>query len=121
MKYKVDELIGARLDQAVAMAEGHPCGPLYEVKVPGAAPTMRQMLFAPSTDWSAAGRIIDRERISINGPDEHEQDAKDWRASMPWVEQPGIVVQERARGPTALVAAMRVWVAYRLGREVDLP
>lgn len=50
---KTDELTGSALDYWVARAEG------IEPSVD------QQMKFCPSTDWSLAGPIIERERIMI--------------------------------------------------------
>jgi hypothetical protein len=61
-----------------------------------------------STDWSLAGPIIERERIRLDprglwcaAHDTHE-----------WTE---------STGPTPLIAAMRCYVASKLGDEVEIP
>lgn len=62
--------------------------------------------FHPSTDWAQGGPIIERERIHVYaGPQ--------WTAGI----KPGQFVY----GPTALIAAMRCFVASKLGNEVDVP
>ena len=59
---------------------------------------------SPSTDWSQGGPIIEREGIGIfplgNG--------RGWAAGL-------------RSGPTPLIAAMRCYVASKLGDEVDVP
>lgn len=76
---------------------------------------------SPSVDWEAGGPIIERERIAIAGPDEHEQDAEDWRAAMPWRDEDRVLRQIGARGPTPLIATMRAYVSSKFGDEVELP
>jgi hypothetical protein len=104
---KTSELTGAALDWAVAKCEGIGLGPrglvvyYYEGE-----PAMWQ----PSTDPSQAYPIIEREKIATD-PD---ADDGQWAASTRdapcyWV------------GPTPLVAAMRCYVASKLGDEVDVP
>ena len=64
-----------------------------------------------SNDWAHGGPILDRERITIRQwtdmPIIHAympHDGAPWRS-----------------GPTPLIAAMRCYVASRLGREVEVP
>lgn len=64
-------------------------------------------------DWTACGPIIDKERISTLYHTPTKLDPKGfWTGS-----------NERLwmYGPTALVAAMRCFVASKLGDEVDIP
>ena len=64
-----------------------------------------------SRDWAQAGPILDRERITIrqwtNMPSIHAYMPHD---GAPW-----------GAGPTPLIAAMRCYVASKLGREVEVP
>jgi hypothetical protein len=66
-----------------------------------------------STSWSWAGPIIERERITLDGNVILNQ----WMAvayvpnEEPW----------EMRGPTPLIAAMRCYVASKLGDEIDVP
>ena len=116
MKVKTAELEGPALDWAVA-------------KCVRADADMKEALgrffadgwpFEPSTAWAHAGPIIDREQISLSAPND------------------GLVVRflkggkpawaafTRGRhdvrvGITPLVAAMRCFVASRLGDEVEVP
>jgi hypothetical protein len=91
---KTSELTGAALDWAVAKCEGA----VYH----GPAWTK------PSTDWAQGGPIIDREKIDVL----YEHDLR-WVA----VPQKGI----ESYGPTPLIAAMRCYVASKLGAEIDIP
>ena len=61
-----------------------------------------------STDWAEGGPIIERERIDVL----YEHDLR-WIA----VPQKGI----ESYGPTPLIAAMRCYVASKLGDEVEIP
>jgi hypothetical protein len=60
-----------------------------------------------STDWAQGGPLIEREGIAINGV---EDDA--WKATLP---------SGSCIGPTMLIAAMRCYVASKLGDEVEVP
>lgn len=63
--------------------------------------------YKPSTDWSQGGPIIEREKITI------EWTGEDWMAYI-WHDAEFF-------GPTPLIAAMRCYVASKLGDEVDVP
>lgn len=65
--------------------------------------------FTPSTDWSQGGPIIERERITLIACD------NDFEA------QSRTTPLACEEGPTPLIAAMRCFVASRLGDEVDVP
>ena len=94
MKKITASLIGASLDLAVAKASG-----LY-------AP--EPWISNPSTDWAQGGPLIEREGITTAPDDEGE-----------WVaHQDGQFV---SFGATILIAAMRCFVASKLGDEVEIP
>jgi len=91
---KTSELTGAALDWAVSMAENW-AGADFEVK-------------PYSTDWSQGGPIIEREKIAI------DFDGNAWCASdnrKPLANY----------GPTPLIAAMRCYVASKLGDDIEIP
>lgn len=100
---KTSELIGPTLDWAVAKCEGGTVrtengvflnrGDGYEY-------------FTPSTDWTQGGPIIEREGINLV-----KMHSKGWHADCGKI----------ATGPTPLVAAMRCYVASKLGEEVEIP
>lgn len=106
---KTSELIGATLDWAVAKCEDH-----YHRN--GTTVFLNDFVFQPSTDWSQAGPIIEREKLFIVAP---YKSATGWKAykmeddtELPcWLED----------GPTPLIAAMRCLVASKLGDEVEIP
>jgi hypothetical protein len=110
MKLKTDELTGAALDWAVAKCEGQ----VYH----GPAWTKY------STDWAQGGPIIERERISVmlsfKGSYAEGSNAKPsgWCARK---YQYGVLNEPLSYGPTPLVAAMRCYVASKLGDEVEIP
>lgn len=111
MQHRVAVLTGALLDAAVAKAEGIeiewktvsppiPAGPRY------------------SSDWARGGPIIERERLSVMsselegdwiGVEFDDEDRHPYREPV------------SVRGATPLVAAMRTYVAAKLGEEVELP
>lgn len=107
MKIKTSELIGSALDWAVAkclpddeyLFDPHP----YLLDENG-----QPDYFEPSTDWAHGGPIVERERISLrdDGGDEWEADDH---------------IHATMHGPTPLVAAMRCYVASKLGEEIETP
>ena len=108
---KTCELTGPALDWAVAKCEQYPMGIWYDED---GMPMIRDdevPEWQPSTDWSQGGPIIGRERISVGTNDD------DWCADITAGET-GFV---RGFGPTPLIAAMRCYVASKLGGEVDVP
>jgi hypothetical protein len=92
---KTSELTGAALDWAVSAVHGdsdiHPY----------------------STDWNEGGPIIEREWVSV----EKRDNELHWSATLRFANGN----RTRERGPTALIAAMRCYVASKLGDEVNVP
>ena len=77
---------------------------------------VRRNVFEPSTNWSQGGPIIERERIQIfphNG-------ATEW-CGVSHVQREDYVALLTKDGPTPLIAAMRSYVASKLGDEVEIP
>ena len=108
MKIKTAELTGRPLNWAVAKAEGrfrH-----ESTKTQAYLVTLNSGVYAYSTSWAQGGPIIDREDIVFDtwSPGVHV-------ANIAHRETPGIT------GPTKLIAAMRCYVASKLGDEVDVP
>ena len=107
---KVSELSGFALDWAVAKCEGLLCfgyrtdGERFAVKN-GDSGIGR---FMPSTDWAQGGPIIERERIDVYGFDGEQWGAED-------------NFRSRKYGDTPLIAAMRCYVASKLGEEITVP
>lgn len=108
MKIKTSELTGTALDWAVARCEG--------LLAFGFRKTDRFIIklsngeleeFCPTTDWAQGGPIIERERINL------WNEGYDWEASR--------FGEHVLWGSTPLIAAMRCFVASKLGDEVDVP
>ena len=116
MKIKISELTGAALDWAVAKCEGQDAVIDYgEVCVFKTVEFVEhKFLWKPSTNWQQGGVIIERERISIR-PDVA---GLDFRA---FVIRPPDGLSHRYIGATPLIAAMRCYVASKLGDEVEVP
>jgi hypothetical protein len=117
---KTSELQGPALDWAVAKCEGRREPELLN-NFATAWFTWGNVHY--STDWAHGGPIIERERITL----EHLRGAGDTGADV-WVamltcedKKFGGVECFEEQGPTALVAAMRCYVASKLGDEVEIP
>ena len=124
---KTAELTGPALDWAVAKCEGYGEGTyMKNIDIRKDAngkctclliPIDREYrVWSPSTNWSQGGPIIEREGITLdqqfrlNGP-------HDWVARLEWLDE----TQGEGFGPTPLIAAMRCYVASKLGDEVEVP
>lgn len=118
---KVSELEGAALDWAVAKCEGAPetwrnnDGPFLWDGVPCIWRASRAINFEPSTDWAQGGPIIEREGGTL-----WSTNASGWRYKWPYnhvddKEGPSMI------GPTPLIAAMRCYVASKMGDSIEIP
>ena len=92
MKMQTSELQGSALDWAVARLECFDNG---------------DWMPDYCTDWAAGGPIIEREHIEL------EWSGQDWIAVTR--------ADEEFFGFTPLIAAMRCYVASKLGDEVEIP
>jgi hypothetical protein len=72
-------------------------------------------MFHYSTDWAQGGSIIEREGISPK----HWGD--DWETPWSAAKTTGHYEGGMYFGPTPLIAAMRCYVASKLGDDVTLP
>jgi hypothetical protein len=104
---RTSELQGAALDWAVAKCKWLMQG---QIAIDG----VTQGFFEPSTDWSQGGPIIEREKISL----ECKHDGW-WVASYQY--NYSDYKEYICLADTPLIAAMRCYVASRLGDEVELP
>jgi hypothetical protein len=126
MKIKTSELTGAALDWAVSIAEGFRPEQLYINKWSDSDASIYTRKFddegSPdgyitgpdrmySRKWEAGGPIIEREKIVMD-----EFDGL-WGAG---VRKDGTLFF-LSNGPTPLIAAMRCYVASKLGDKVDVP
>ena len=120
---KTSELQGAALDWAVAIALGHnkqdvitDFGVYIRIKTQPAG----MLTFCPSTDWSQGGPIIEQELNNLFKLHGRVGDPPVWCAAK-HVHRDGHTALLSLTGPTPLVAAMRCYVASRLGDEVNIP
>jgi hypothetical protein len=74
------------------------------------------MFFSPSKDWAQGGPIIDREDIALS---RFKNQPEDLLCSA-YIGKP-IEHLHCQHGPTPLIAAMRCYVASKLGEEVEIP
>ncbi len=111
MKIKTADLQGAALDWAVAKSEAdelaalniqHPQHAMFYPKV------------SPSTNWAQGGPIIEREQMGIEPMTKDDCDG--WLATC--CSTAGVHMEF---GPTPLIAAMRCYVASKLGDVVEVP
>ena len=116
MKIKTADATELQLDWLVAKCEGRPelhdFGKIIPWTTKLAPADQRGQRFFPSTNWSQGGPIIERERINIR--DEVTQ----WAS---WMWDSTKAGDVSYFGPTPLIAAMRCFVASKLGDEVEVP
>ena len=118
---KVVDAIGAQLDWMVAKADENLYpkgdvrlldGKVFTIEAGDYERSDRWQRYNPSTDWAQGGTIIDRERITIRQwtgmPIIHAYMPQD---NAPWLSD----------GASPLIAAMRCYVASKLGDELDVP
>lgn len=111
---KVSEVSGPALDWLVATCEGH----LASITESDEVVILREGVtdyFDPHRNWGWAGPIIEREKIghcwcSDGYSQAHQFDAEDEFNSAFY-----------QTGPTPLIAAMRCYVASKLGETVEVP
>ena len=96
MKVKISELQGEALDRVV-----EECEQFVEDE------------FEPSENWADGGPIIEREKIGLK----YTGAAMEFVA---WVNGELSTVHDHY-GPTPLIAAMRCYVASKMGDEIELP
>jgi hypothetical protein len=142
MKIKTSELIGPALDYAVGKAQGWVNYPTDSVERgsiwhlnPDTAPfgeTLRVSYFHPSTDREQGYEIVEREFIAVfsieaapfEGEWAAEQDRHQQLTQMDdCYGHKGYCFYESnvSKGPTPLIAAMRCFVASKLGEWVEIP
>lgn len=106
---KTNELTGAALDWAVARCEGY-----FDIGMAsvhdGVADVFYFAKWSPSTDWAQGGAIIEREMLHLGWI--HCDGQTRWNAT---------AYQAEGEGTTPLIAAMRCYVASKLGGDVEVP
>ena len=102
MKIQTSELTDAALDWAVAKCEEKFFAEAGEKFKPS---------YSPSTNWSQGGPIIEREQLNLACLGEV------------WETWPNTGMSDDiyCKGPTPLVAAMRCYVASKLGDTIEIP
>ena len=122
MKIKTQDLTLLQLDYAVAKANGDESRLLFEGDSDHGITGMRfdpnHGKWSPSTNWDQAGPIIDREDIHWGFGTGFGSKAGKERVVI--ASKFGHYVRPLL-GPTARIAAMRCFVASRLGDEVEIP
>ena len=123
---KASELTGTALDLAVVKCEGfrieHDYQYTEEAKLNGwwqCGPYCWQPLCEYSSDWAQGGPIIERECIATYASGACSAAPKNpdyWVAEI--LDASEMITQY---GPTPLIAAMRCFVASKLGDDVDIP
>lgn len=111
---KTSELTGAALDWAVAKCEPDDTLAIYFDEATGEPLCYDD--WCPSTDWSQGGPIIEREGIAIDCI-RWSGKIDGWIAVLPLFDE----AKYADPSPTPLVAAMRCYVASRLGDTVEIP
>jgi hypothetical protein len=117
MKVKTSEAKDKVLNYLVAKCLGHT--EFYDygsyIRIP--TKPSGSLRFCPSTDWALAGPIIEREGVCMMFS------PKDARGA--WYSVMGknrfLSPDFEGSGPTPLIAAMRCYVASKLGDEIELP
>jgi hypothetical protein len=107
---KTNELQGPALNFAVAKCVGLMQG---KIAIDGCA----QGFFSPSTDWAQGGPIIEREGVCMRFSSKDARGA--WYAVMG--KNRFLSPDFEGSGQTPLIAAMRCYVASRLGDEIEIP
>lgn len=103
---KANELTGAALDWAVAQCEGIQLNPAFK----------KSAWISYSSDWAQGGPIIEREglSVSLNGDGL-------WVSYRTETLFDDDYEHEYQTADTPLIAAMRCYVASKLGEEVQIP
>ena len=121
VKIKTAELIRPALDWAVAKCEGttevwRSDGPFLWDAYPAIREEGHDVNYRPSTDWAHGGPILEslagfELKIWMQSNQESRCEAHLHNYEGNWIEF----------GPTPLIAAMRCYIASKLGDEVEIP
>jgi hypothetical protein len=114
---KVSEATGATLDWLVAKCEDESIRiAAGKVRFALSQFTNDYDLYSPSTDWAQGGPIIEREEIDLCNYTSRLVS----KIAQLWISCKGINDFKQV-GNTPLIAAMRCYVASKLGDEVEVP
>ena len=121
MLVKTNELSGVALDWAVAQCEGEKVlisnitagGTVVGLELlwVGQYDDFGAIAYEPSTDWVVGGQIVEIEQIKLD-PRKGMWEATIWNDAC---------MQNPAYGPTILIAAMRCYVASKMGDTIEIP
>ena len=118
MKIETSELQGAALDWAVAKCEGVTVLPKMRGGCYVTLDKGETVLLCYSTDWAQGGPIIERESVTVTNTTWMGAGGQyAWSGYLPINEYK----ECEEHGPTPLIAAMRCYVASKLGDEVEIP
>ena len=108
MRIKTSELTGAPLNWAVATIM------VLDIEIKyGVVHTDDGEVFMPDLDWCIVGFIIEREKLTVIY-NEREEDVEGWRAI-------AYHTGDMEYGTTPRIAALRCYVASKMGEEVEIP
>lgn len=120
---KTAELSGAALDWSVAKADSHrvafQSGHLYLVD----EKQRRIAAWKPSAAWAQGGPIIEREHICPDwlGTEWCARHFVELQIDPEFADERGIACKRITYGPAPLIAAMRCFVASKLGDSIEVP
>ena len=123
---KTNQLTGAALDWAVVKCECDMPAPFKSIPavLNGTVRVFRGDMglhsgpISPSTNWAQGGPIIEREWIDVVKP----VNSVCWVATMHYQDDDNERIQtSEEQGLTPLIAAMRCYVASKMGDEVEIP
>ncbi len=125
MKIKTNELTGLALDWAVAKCEGR-CTDMLPIDDDQPYGESFWVLegntdYMYSTRWNAGGPIIDRMKLNRLTTNTWGGYTASVKVTLINTDDDEYMVWTHGSGPTPLIAAMRCYVASKLGDEVDVP
>lgn len=125
MKVKTSEAKDQVLDYLVAVCAGFSEYLENDLPLSYADADGKSVSWNPSTNWAQGGPIIEREKLGVWWAT-HYVDGDGVEYGNHWYCETGCTddnydSQHLAEGPTPLIAAMRCYVASKLGDEVEIP
>ena len=126
MKIKTADLTGPALDWAVAQCESVEVEYINDGITRCLLRYHHSPVYRPSVDWAIGGPLIEREGINLFKHNKLRESQPDIWCAHQVVPRPNLEGSFNScalalDGPTPLIAAMRCYVASRLGDEVDIP
>lgn len=122
---QVSSLIGPTLDWAVAKSNGLDVYHIWEDEIQ-VITNRHWITYHPSTNWNQGGPIIESEDITFRkyhnpGKERHgiyyARICRESGTMVGWYKTTGF----QQTGPTPLIAAMRCYVASKLGTTIEIP